>query len=106
MLRAFTSAAILSAAALGLLAGCASNKGACCDSSAAAKSDGNVAVVNTMCPIGADDFETKQRPPELARNYKGTSIGFCCEGCVKSFDKMSEEKKAEVAKAALANKAL
>jgi len=106
MLRVLTTAAILSSvAALGLVAGCAS-KGACCDSAAAAKSDANIAVVNTMCPIGSDDFGTKQRPAELARTWNGTSIGFCCEGCVKSFDKMSDEKKAEAAKAALANKAL
>lgn len=106
MVRLFSSAAALTlVASLGLFAGCASN-GACCDATAATKPNGNVAVVNTLCPIGNDDFETKERTPDLARTHSGTAIGFCCESCVKSFDKMSDEKKAEVVKAALANRAL
>lgn len=107
MMRVLIAAAGFSAvASLGLFAGCAS-KGACCDAApAAAKSDANVTVINTLCPIGNDDFETKQRPAELARTWKGTSIGFCCESCVKTFDKMSDEKKADTAAAAAANKAI
>lgn len=98
---------IASVASLSLLGACA-NKGACCDTTAnaAAKSDGSVAVVNTMCPVGGDDFETKTRPTDLARTWNGTSIGFCCEGCVKQFDKMSDEKKTATATAAVANKAM
>lgn len=94
------------AASLSLFAGCA-NK-ACCEpaNTTAQTADGKVAVINTMCPVGGDDFGSKERSGDLARAFNGKSIGFCCESCVKQFDKMSDEKKAAVLSAATANKAM
>ncbi len=111
--------AFVSVAALAALAGCA-NKGACCDTKEApAKSDapakssaapatptGNMVVINTLCPIGNDEFGSKDHPAELSRTWNGKNIGFCCDHCVAKFDKMTPEKKNEVAVAAAANKAL
>ncbi|MFN0132656.1 MAG: hypothetical protein ACKVW3_09030 [Phycisphaerales bacterium] len=87
-----------------LFAGCVKDK-ACCDTgdkTAAAR----VSVINTMCPIGGDDFGEKTRPAELVRTHNGENIGFCCEGCVKSFDKKADAAKGEVLAAAKANKTL
>ncbi len=98
---------VSSIAVLSLVAACASKTRSDASDSAAQKTTGGkVAVINTMCPIGADDYESKERPADLARTYNGKSIGFCCESCVKQFDKMSDEKKAAVLTAAAANKAL
>jgi YHS domain-containing protein len=95
-------------ASLALLSGCASK--ACCDDSgekAAQKTaDGKVVVINTMCPIGGDDFGSKERSSDLARTYNGKAIGFCCDHCVQKFDKMSDEKKQATVAAASANKAM
>jgi hypothetical protein len=89
------------------LGACAGNKACCDDTAEAAKNtDGKVSVVNTMCPIGEDDFGSKERSADLARTWNGKSIGFCCESCAKQFDKMTSEKKDAVATAASANKAL
>jgi hypothetical protein len=63
-------------------------------------------VVNTICPIGSDDFDSKDRPAELTRTVNGENIGFCCEHCTAKFDKMSDAKKAEVLAAAKSNKPL
>lgn len=96
---------LLGLAAIVCLAGCAANKEACCDPNAAHSAE-KVAVINTVCPIGNDDFGSKERSKDLAREWNGKSIGFCCDHCVAKFEKMTPEKKAEVATAAAANKAL
>lgn len=107
--KLFTNVVVLSSLiSISLFAGCAGNK-ACCeagDAAAQKSTSGQVAVINTMCPVGGDDFGSKERPSELARTVSGQNIGFCCEGCVKQFDKMSEEKKAAVLSAATANKVM
>ena len=106
MAKLFARTLILASIALPLGA-CAGNKACCDDPAEAAKANGGkVSVVNTLCPIGEDDFGSKERSADLARTWNGTSIGFCCESCVKQFDKMTNEKKDAVATAAIANKAL
>jgi len=98
---------ILIVASLAALAGCAHNGSAnkeCCDTTD--KTTAKVTVVNSVCPIAGDDFETKERSSDLVRQVNGEKVGFCCDTCTAKFDKMSEEKKQAVLTAAKANKAL
>jgi hypothetical protein len=64
-----------------------------------------VRVINTMCPIGGDEFGSEPRPASLSRQWQGKPIGFCCRNCVSKFDKMTEAKKTEVLTRAQANAA-
>jgi hypothetical protein len=86
------------------LAGCSANK------KSVGSADGKPArmvVINTTCPIEPDDtFDSNDRPAELVRTVNGQNIGFCCDHCTAKFDKMSEEKKAQVLAAAKANKGM
>ncbi len=88
------------AAAVALTA-CASstNKADTSGTAATAK----VAVVNTVCPIGGDEFG---KSPSDTRTVNGTSIGFCCDHCSAKFDKMTDAEKANVVNLARANKVL
>jgi hypothetical protein len=104
------SLALLATAAL-TLAGCAGNKeGGCCDDAATNKSAAattpaaRVTTVNTVCPLSGEDFGSNTRSAELVGSYKGENVGFCCAGCAKKFDKMSDEKKSAALVAAKANK--
>ena len=99
-MRSFRNVVVLaSVAALFSLAGCASNK-------AASGADSKVAVINTVCPIAGDDFESKERQANLVRTVDGKNIGFCCDHCTTKFDKMSDDKKKAALAAATANKAM
>ncbi len=107
------------ASVVGLLAlsGCATGNKDCCSTDAkpaaapagekaaapAAAPSGRIVVVNTVCPIGGDDFETKDRPASLARTVNGQNVGFCCDHCTAKFDKMDDAGKANVLKTAMAN---
>lgn len=62
-----------------------------------------VVAVNTVCPIGGDDFG---KSPSATRSYKGTSVGFCCDHCTAKFDKMTDAEKENVVNLAKANKVL
>ena len=121
MISKFGTLSLIAALALSGCAAADHNKTAsCCDDSSAKqespmagpktapaqKTEGRMVVVNTICPIGGDDFEAKDRPSELVRTVNGENIGFCCDHCTAKFDKMSEQKKAEVLAAARANKTL
>lgn len=103
----------VAALSLAMLSGCAGNKECCKDSAAmsgpktepAKNAAANMTVINTMCPIGGDDFEHKtDHPASLTRSVAGQNIGFCCDGCVKKFDSMSDDKKAAILTAAKENK--
>ena len=106
------SLVLLATAALALT-GCATPKeGGCCDDSGAKKATaapataapaGRVMVVNTICPLSGEDFDSKDRSTEVVSTYNGENIGFCCPGCVKKFDKMTDAKKAQVLTAAKSN---
>lgn len=85
------------------LAGCSTNKEGA--AKAADVKPARMTVINTVCPMEPDDsFEATDRPAELVRTVNGQNIGFCCDHCTAKFDKMSEEKKAQVLSAAKANK--
>ncbi len=70
---------------------------------ASAGATAKVVTVNTMCPIGGDEFGNA---PSETRTYKGTSIGFCCDHCTAKFDKMTDAEKENVVNLAKANKVL
>jgi len=38
--------------------------------------------VNTKCPVNGEDVD-----PKITVVYDGKTIGFCCQDCVKSFNK-------------------
>jgi len=61
--------------------------------------------VNSMCPIGGDEFNPDGHPVELTRVYQKTTIAFCCDHCVAKFDKMDSADKDKVLALAKANKA-
>ena len=69
----------------------------------AAGATAKVVVVNTVCPVGGDEFGNA---PSSTRTFKGTSIGFCCDHCTAKFDKMTDAEKENVINLAKANKVL
>jgi hypothetical protein len=59
-----------------------------------------IAVVNTTCPITGGALSPDGVVERLTRDYKGQKIGFCCDGCPETWDKLTDaEKDAELAKA-------
>jgi len=49
-----------------------------------------VTFANARCPIMGGE-----PTPELTAQYKGKTIGFCCDGCPQKWAALSEEDKAE-----------
>jgi len=37
-------------------------------------------TVNKLCPVGKEDVD-----PKVTIDYKGKTIGFCCEDCIPKF---------------------
>jgi len=61
---------------------------------------GKVAVVNGTCPITGGALGQDGVVARLTRDYKGQKIGFCCDGCPESWDKLTDaEKNAALGKA-------
>ena len=44
-------------------------------------------IVNTKCPVSGDDIDAKGKTV----TYKGKKIGFCCDDCIKDFNKNPEK---------------
>jgi hypothetical protein len=61
-------------------------------------------TVNSICPIGGDEFNPEGHPAELVRVSGDTKIGFCCPNCAKKFDAMDANAKQQVVNLARANK--
>jgi hypothetical protein len=60
---------------------------------------GKNAVANALCPITGGALGPDV-PERLTRTYKGQKIGFCCDGCPESWDRLTDaEKDAALAKA-------
>ncbi|MGC9455837.1 MAG: hypothetical protein ACP5HU_13400 [Phycisphaerae bacterium] len=51
------------------------------------------AVVNDRCPIMGTPIDPQDVPEELTREYQGRKIGFCCGGCPRAWDRLSDEQK-------------
>ncbi len=60
--------------------------------------------VNSVCPIGGDEFNPEGHPAALLRTANNTTIGFCCQHCVTKFDKMDAAGQQRIIELAKANK--
>jgi YHS domain-containing protein len=74
----------LSATLILLAAGCAQNKPAEPQSTAATQASAR--PINTKCPVDHEDVD-----PKVTYLYNGQVIGFCCEKCVPEFQKDPEK---------------
>jgi hypothetical protein len=50
-------------------------------------------VVNDHCPMTGNKIDPAKVPPELTRQYKGQTIGFCCAMCPPKWDKLTDADK-------------
>ena len=58
------------------------------------------AVVNVTCPMMNKKIDPANVPANCYRQYKGKGVGFCCPGCPRAWDKLSDaEKDARLKKA-------
>lgn len=57
------------------------------------KSETDAGVVNNRCPIMGSSIDPENVPEELTREYQGRKIGFCCGGCPRAWDRLSDEQK-------------
>lgn len=86
-----------------VIGGCACC-GSCKDTAAASHRHGDaktVEVVNAICPIGEDPIDTKAVEVGLTRQWRGRTVGFCCEGCLGPWDSMSDAEREQKLSTAL-----
>ena len=93
------SVAVLSVALTVLSpAGCSKEQAAVPATQPATKSAG---VVNAKCPIMGTAIDPAKVPADLAREYKGQKVGFCCSMCPPAWDKLTDAEKDAKLKAAM-----
>lgn len=85
------------------LTGCDKNSGASAKSGeneamCKAVKPGTVTTVNHYCVVMPDDPVN----PEVTRDFKGQKVGFCCPGCLKKWDGMSDAQRSEALSVAIA----
>ena len=68
------------------------------------KTPKNKPVVNARCPITGNEIDPKKVPPACRRNFDDKIIGFCCTGCPKKWDKLTDDEKKESLAKAMAPK--
>ncbi len=93
-------AAGCAAISLAFAAGC---KTCSCEGEEESEEHAALTTINTICPIGGDEFEATGHEASLVRTYKGKNIGFCCSNCVNKFDKMADAEKDGILSLAVAN---
>lgn len=59
---------------------------------------GTVTSVNYYCAVVQDD----PVDPEVVHEYKGQRVGFCCPGCIRQWNKMTEAEKDQALATAIA----
>ncbi len=59
---------------------------------------GTITSVNQYCPVMLED----PVDPELTREWNGQKVGFCCEGCLKDWNAMTDAQKGDAVKTAVA----
>jgi len=57
------------------------------ESKAKVDKDSEVKIWNAYCPVMGDEVDPETKTVE----YKGKTIGFCCGGCIKKFNKDPEK---------------
>ena len=62
---------------------------------------GPTGIVNTNCPImSGSKLNPEKITPDLIREFKGQKVGFCCAGCPRKWDGLSDaDKEKALAKA-------
>jgi hypothetical protein len=50
-------------------------------------------IVNHRCPIMGSPLDRGKVREGLTRRFRGRKVGFCCAGCPKAWDKLSEQEK-------------
>ena len=78
--RTMTGLALLAAAGLLTLAGCATTD----------KADASSGAVNDICPISGRRIDANGPTVE----FQGKTVGFCTSGCVSPWDKMTDRERA------------
>ena len=58
-------------------------------------------VSNARCPIMGTKLDRDHVPDNLTRMSRGKKVGFCCAGCPKAWDKLSDPQKQEKLEAAM-----
>jgi hypothetical protein len=87
----FSFASLAAISSLLLLAGCQPESEPAAEPTAAPDAEATpVTFANSECPIMGGEPS-----PELTAQYKGQTIGFCCDGCPQKWAKLSAEEKAE-----------
>ncbi len=59
---------------------------------------GTIVSVNDYCAIMPED----PVDPTITREWNGQKIGFCCQGCLKDWDAMTDVQKSDAVKTAVA----
>jgi YHS domain-containing protein len=58
----------------------------------AKKEDAKAKPINAKCPVEHEDID-----PEITTTYKGKTVAFCCESCIKDFKKDPEKYMKQIA---------
>ena len=80
----------LAVVALAALGGCAAENATCKPGDANAKPAAGMA--NASCPMMPDHAV---EAGAVAVSYKGQNVGFCCDGCIPKWNKMTDAQKDE-----------
>lgn len=60
---------------------------------ASAEEESESGVINSNCPIMGSKIDPDNVPEKLTREFEGEKIGFCCAGCPKQWDNLSDQEK-------------
>jgi len=84
-MRAFASVFvfIMMAGSVALIAGAADKPAATTKPAAATQPTASAAPVNKKCPVSGEDVDPKGKTVQ----YKGKTVGFCCDDCIEIFNK-------------------
>jgi hypothetical protein len=64
-----------------------------------------VQVVNSICPIMGNPIDKDRVPADLAVDFHGQKVGFCCGGCPGQWNALTDAQKQEKLQAAMATPA-
>jgi YHS domain-containing protein len=86
------SCVVCSLLAIGLNASAAAPEGGAKEAPAKKKEDAKNKPINAKCPVQGEDIDSA-----VTTAYKGKTVAFCCEDCVKEFKKDPEKYMKQIA---------
>ena len=86
------SCVVCSLLAIGLNASAAAPEGGAKEAPAKKKDDAKKKPINAKCPVQGEDIDSA-----VTTAYKGKTVAFCCEDCVKEFKKDPEKYMKQIA---------